>query len=200
MHAAPLLLGIALLPGCAARPGSAAEPARHSALLADGGRFAGATAPSAEPPAVWLGADRDVLLQGQRPTVQVYAANADGVYRQTADFALRDARNALVPGGCDGSMRADGMSSSAYVTLNFECQHPRAEGLHQVVVFPSRIGLSGPPVQLPLRVLKTPPSTRSATERLGRAPPQRRARMSVPGPTVRGALGDGKAASCAPPE
>lgn len=109
-------------------------------------------------PAVWLGPQHDVLLRGQIPVVYVLADEGRGSgYRETGEFELRGPGNEVVPRSCDATRHPH--FSRGYAVLNFECQWPSVPGLFSVTLVPARLGLSGAPVQLPLRILKELPKT-----------------------------------------
>jgi hypothetical protein len=104
-----------------------------------------------------LAPERDVVIAGQRPVVDVYADRGAGEYRETDAFELRSVDGAPVARTCDKAWGPDG--SRGFATLSFECQRPAGAGLFSVGFVPSRVGLSGPPVEIRLRVLKEIPRT-----------------------------------------
>jgi hypothetical protein len=97
-----------------------------------------------------------VLLRGQTPVIYVQAQGGRG-YRETGEFELRGPDNALVSRNCDASRRPH--ASRGFAVLSFECQAPSVPGLFNITLVPSRLGLSGPPAQMPLRILKELPKT-----------------------------------------
>ena len=165
----PLVVGC-LLAACSARMSECPSFSPAS------GPFANVTVPAAsEPPAVWLEPERDVLLVGQIPVVNVYAETGGGDYKDTVEFEILGRNGSEVARTCDKAWHPDG--SRGFATLNFECQHPIGVGLFDINVTPPRLGLSGATVNVPIRILKDPPSTPAPpygwiAEPLARAFPQ----------------------------
>lgn len=106
--------------------------------------------PSA-PPDVWLSAERDVLLAGQTPDVDIFAPVGGGSYRITSEFDLSTTLGS-VDRACDPSRRP--ASSRGLATLNFECKRPSSVGLFTISVRSERLGVeAGATAHLALRVV-----------------------------------------------
>ena len=138
------------IPGTASHSGSAAiRPAQ--------GPFASrrplGTAEAAE---IWLDADRDVILLGQLPRVNLVAGEKGvGRFNSTRDFTLLEPNGSPVVASCDASRQPD--SSAGFVGLSFECHPMIRAGVYVIQVDPRRVGLAGSRVVLPIRVLDAAP-------------------------------------------
>jgi hypothetical protein len=159
VNAAWLVVVSTLVSACSAAPSrNIVIEERCFALAPARGPFVEVTASAVSvPPPVELRVRRDVLLKGQTPVVDVYSDTEEGDYKETDAFELRDAHGVLVPRICDASKRP--LTSRGYATLSFECQHPVVEGVYDITILPSQIGLSGPLATAPLRVLAKVPES-----------------------------------------
>jgi hypothetical protein len=115
----------------------------------------------AELPTVWLKTEHDVLVRGQVPRVHVFGPDAGGTFATFTAFELRGPHAASVSRTCVERLRP---RRERPWPLDFACQHPVGDGLFDVTVLPSRLGLNGPPAQLRFRVLDAVPSPAPAPE------------------------------------
>lgn len=161
------LIGLLVAANCGAAPPPAhapeqSEQSSDQGIRAARGPFtASLPPPTADAPEVWLTADRDVILLGQLPSVDVHARRVGGgQYHAVHDFSVLPPVGAPASASCDEARRPT--RSRGFAALNFECHPISAAGIHLIHVEPSRFGLRGQPVTLPIRVLTEPLRPRPA--------------------------------------
>lgn len=157
-----ICLGLLLATGCATAARPTIDPASSDVIRPSQGPYATrVTPPTAEPPEVWLDAERDVILQGQVPSVYVDAGDHGvGQYRDTGEFTLVQPDGNPAPRECDEARRPP--SSRGFAALSFECRSVSQLGVYAIGVEPSRLGLNGQMASLRIRVLPQLPPQRPA--------------------------------------
>lgn len=114
-----------------------------------------------QPAAVQFYPDRDVIMKGQVPHVDIdIEERRFGRYNTTTAFTLVKPDGTNSAGSCD-PLRAPS-SSSRFAALSFECHRFDQAGVYRIEFDPASAGLHGEAAQLRLRVLDTPPPARAA--------------------------------------